>query len=189
MLLHLVRHAHAVTTEEDPSRPLSARGRGEVARLARFFLGNGGFQPAQVWHSPLRRSRETADDLVRRLGLDVVLVEIPGIQPEDDAQQLVERLQLYPRDRGNLAIVGHEPHLSALAALLVTGRKRASAFRLKKGDVLTLQAAKGVHKKSGLNRWRVRWHITPELLPPVAVPTAPVASIAPSPPDSPSFTP
>lgn len=178
MLLHLVRHAHAVTTEEDPSRPLSARGRGEVARLARFFLGNGGFQPAQVWHSPLRRSRESADDLVRRLGLDVVMVEIPGIQPEDDAQQLADRLQLYPRDRGNLAIVGHEPHLSALAALLVTGRKRASAFRLKKGDVLTLQAAEGVHKKSGLSRWRVRWHVTPELLPPVA---GPVASIAAAP--------
>jgi phosphohistidine phosphatase len=193
MLLHLVRHAHAVATEEDPTRPLSARGRGEVARLARFFLGNGGFQPAQVWHSPLRRSRETADDLVRRLGLDVVMVEIPGIQPEDDALQLADRLQLHPRDRGNLAIVGHEPHLSALAALLVTGRKRSSAFRLKKGDVLTLQAAEGVHKKSGLNRWRVRWHITPELLPPVAVPAvsvvagaSPSASVSPK---SPSDTP
>ncbi len=168
MLLHLVRHAHAVTVEEDATRPLSVRGRGEIARLARFFLGNGAFQPAQIWHSPLRRSRETADDLVARLSLDVVLVEISGLQPEDDAQQLAERLQLHPRDRGNLAIVGHEPHLSALAALLITGRKRSAAFRLKKSDVLTLQLAEGVHKKSGLNRWRVRWHITPELLLPPA---------------------
>lgn len=172
MLLHLVRHAHAVAAEEDATRPLSARGRGELARLARFFFGHKGFQPAQVWHSPLRRSRETADDLARRLGLDVVMVEIPGLQPEDDAQELAERLQLHPRDRGNLAIVGHEPHLSALAALLVTGRKNSGAFRLKKGDVLTLQAAEGVHKKSGLNRWRVRWHITQELLPALVVPAA-----------------
>lgn len=186
MLLHLVRHAHAVAVEEDLSRPLSVRGRGEVDRLAVFFRGNGAFQPAQVWHSRLRRSRETANELVARLGLDVVMVEIPGLEPGDDAQQLADRLQLHPRDLGDIAIVGHEPHLSALAALLTTGKKRAAAFRLKKSDVLTLQLAEGVHKKSGLNRWRVRWHVTPELLPPSdeATPAPASASIQPS-----SFTP
>lgn len=186
MLLHLVRHVHAVTAEENPQRPLSPRGRAEAARLVRFFLGNGQFRPAQLWHSPLKRSRETADELIRRLGLDLVQVEIPGLLPEDDAQQLAERLQLHPRDRGDLAIVGHEPHLGALAALLVTGRKRSGLFRLKKGDVLTLQIADGVHKKTGFNRWRVRWHVTPELLASVI---APVATPTPAFSQTPSNTP
>lgn len=191
MLLHLVRHAHALAVEEDPTRPLSVRGRGEITRLARFFSSNGVFRPTQVWHSPLRRSRETADDLVARLGLeDAVMVEIPGLQPEDDAQQLAERLQLHPRDRGNLAIVGHEPHLSALAALLITGRKRSAAFRLKKADVLTLQLAEGVHPKSNFNRWRVRWHVTPELLLPPVVKLAETPAPEPSaPPQAPLITP
>src|SRR5688572_19724910 len=98
MLLHLVRHAHAVTEEENPSRPLSPRGRGEAARLARFFVGNGCFKPTQLWHSPLLRSRETADELLKRLALDAVVVETSGLLPEDDPHELAERLQLHPKD-------------------------------------------------------------------------------------------
>lgn len=170
MLLHLVRHAHAVTAEENPSRPLSVRGRGEVARLAWFLAGNGCFRPAQVWHSPLVRSRETADDLIARLGLDVVVVETPGLLPEDEAQAVVERLAIYPRDRGDLALVGHEPHLSALAALLVRGKVAVGMFVLRKSSVLTLESSGGVFKKSGFGRWRVRWQVAPELLPPIVSP-------------------
>lgn len=164
MLLHLVRHAHAVSETEDAQRPLSERGRGEVARLARFFAGKGIFVPTQVWHSPLRRSRETAEDLVRRLALDVALVETPGLLPEDAAQAFAERLQIYPRNRGDLAVVGHEPHLGALASLLVRGKASAGLFAFKKGAVLTLEATNGTHKKTGLGRWRTRWLITPDLL-------------------------
>ncbi len=172
MLLFLVRHAHAVTEEEDASRPVSARGRGEVARLAAFFAGNGVFRPAQVWHSPLRRSRETADDLIGRLGLDVAKVETPGLLPEDDPLELAERLELFPRDRGDLALVGHEPHLGLLASLLVRGKPTAGLFALRKAAALALESTDGTHKKTGHRRWRVRWLVAPELLPPASVGTA-----------------
>jgi phosphohistidine phosphatase len=165
MLLHLVRHAHAVTEEEDATRPLSTRGRAEVARLAAFFAGNGAFRPAQIWHSPLLRSRQTADDLIRRLGLDVVLLETPGLLPEDDPLALAERLESYPRDCADLALVGHEPHLGLLASLLVRGKPRAGLFALSKAAALTLESVESTHKRSGLRRWRVRWLVAPELLP------------------------
>ncbi|MBC8012456.1 MAG: histidine phosphatase family protein [Burkholderiales bacterium] len=181
MLLHLVRHAHAVTEEENPSRPLSAHGRGEAARLARFFAGNGCFKPAQVWYSPLLRSRETADELIKRLALDAVVVETPGLLPEDDPHELAERLQLHPKDRGDLALVGHEPHLSALASLLVRGKESPALFTLKKGAVLTLESTDKPHKKSGLARWSVRWHVSPELLPAVTIPLTVSAAALPSP--------
>lgn len=164
MLLHLVRHAHAVPETDNAQRPLSERGRAEVARLARFFSGKAGFQPTQVWHSPLSRSRETAEDLVRRLGLDAALVETPGLLPEDEPQAFAERLQIYPHNRGDLAVVGHEPHLGALASLLVRGKASAGLFVFKKGAVLTLESSEGTHKKNGLTRWRTRWLITPELV-------------------------
>jgi len=177
MLLHLVRHAHAVTEQENPSRPLSARGRGEAARLARFFAGNGTFTPTQVWHSPLARSRETADELVKRLALaeSVVVVETSGLLPEDDPQELVERLKIFPKDRGALALIGHEPHLSALASLLVRGREGPELFTLKKSAVLTLELTSGVFKKTGFERWRMRWLIAPELLPAISLPLSPEA--------------
>lgn len=197
MLLHLVRHAHAVTEEENPSRPLSARGRTDAARLARFFVGNGCFKPAQLWHSPLLRSRETADELLKRLALDAVVVETPGLLPEDDPHELAERLQLHPKDRGDLALVGHEPHLSALASLLVRGKETPDLFTLKKGAVITLELTDDEHKKTGLARWSVRWHVSPELLPAVTIPlpvlpaispaaSSPAASVSTPNPDSPA---
>jgi phosphohistidine phosphatase len=182
MLLHLVRHAHAMGEDENPSRPLSARGRGEIARLARFFAGNGGFAPAQIWHSPLLRARETADELLRRLVPEAVLVEIPGLLPEDDPRELAERLALHPADRGDLALVGHEPHLSALASLLVRGKKSPDLFSLKKGAALALEPSGREHKKTGFARWRVRWQVSPELLPAVTLPLELPPSVPPPPP-------
>jgi phosphohistidine phosphatase len=172
MLLHLVRHAHAVREEEDATRPLSVRGRGEAARLAAFFAVNGAFRPAQIWHSPLRRSRQTADELIGRLGLDGVLLETPGLLPEDDPLALAERLESYPRDCGDLALVGHEPHLGLLASLLVRGKPKAGLFVLGKAASLTLESVEATHKCSGFRRWKIRWLVAPELLPSIDEPPA-----------------
>lgn len=169
MLLHLVRHAHALAEEEDPARPLSPRGRAEVARLARFLGASGVFRPAQIWHSPLLRSRQTADALAARLLLaDALRIEIPGLMPEDDPREVAERLHLHPKDRGDIAIVGHEPHLSAFASLLVRGKARPELFVLKKCALLTLELTDATHKKTDHARWIARWQISPELLPPLA---------------------
>lgn len=170
MKLHLVRHAHAVTAEEDPARPLSARGRADARRLAGFFRGNRAFQPAQLWHSPLARARETAVLLAAGLAPEPLLIETPGLQPDDDPLETARRLAAYPASH-DLALVGHEPHLSALATLLVRGRPQPAAFALKKGAVLTLERGSGIHKKSALPRWRVRWHFSPELLGPADAPS------------------
>lgn len=140
-----------------------------MARLARLLGAVGGFCPAQVWHSPLARSRQTADDLVARLLLtEAARVETPGLLPEDDPQAIAERLQLHPKDRGDLALVGHEPQLSALASILVRGKDHPVLFVLKKCALLTLELTDSTHKKTGQARWRVRWLLSPELFPPAA---------------------
>ncbi|MGA3006252.1 MAG: histidine phosphatase family protein [Opitutaceae bacterium] len=165
MQLYLIRHAHAVTAEENPSRPLSPRGREECARLAAFFQRNGALHPDQLWHSPLARSLETARLLADGLKLDKVLVETPGLLPEDNPAEIADRI-----DKSNtiksLALVGHEPHLGALATLLVRGKDHPSAFDLKKCAVLAFAPAGGVHKKSGRPRWHALWHVEPALLGP-----------------------
>lgn len=165
MNLYLIRHAHAVTADENPERPLSSRGRGEVVRLAAFFRSNGLLRPGQLWHSPLSRSRETALLLNTALELDAVLVETPGLLPDDNPEDVVQRLAAYPVDH-SLALAGHEPHLSALATLLVRDKPKPVAFHLRKGAVIALQREDALHKRSGLPRWRVRWHFSPELLAP-----------------------
>ncbi|HTZ21346.1 MAG TPA: phosphohistidine phosphatase SixA [Opitutaceae bacterium] len=154
MRLYLVRHAHAVPEEEDIRRPLSARGRKTVRQIAAFFHASGVLQPCQVWHSPLWRARETAEILARGLGLSrKVLEETSGLLPDDDPTDIVRRLASAGED---LALVGHEPHLGALATRLVCGKGKPPVFAFKKGAVLCLE-----HADAG---WQVRWHFSPELL-------------------------
>jgi len=153
MELFLIRHAHAVDEEENPGRPLSDQGRKQVRTLAKFFAANGALRPAEIWHSSLLRSRETAGLLARGLGLRVPLIEMPGLEPEDQPAVTVRRLKGLSEA---VAIVGHEPHLGALASLLTGGRTAAPLFVVRKVAVIALEG-------SGI-RWQVRWHFSPELL-------------------------
>jgi phosphohistidine phosphatase len=163
MPLYLARHADAVSEQENQLRPLSDRGRAQVRALAAFLRGNGQFTPAYVWHSPLPRARETAELLLIGLASETALVETPGLLPEDDPQEIATRLNTIA-SAINVAIVGHEPHLSALATLLIRGKPAAGIFDFKKGAMLALERAGNAHKKTGQPLWRARWHITPELL-------------------------
>ena len=177
MLLYLVRHAHAVSEEEDSTRPLSSRGVADTRRLAEFFRTNRAFAPAQLWHSPLRRSRETATILADELKLDRALVETSDLRPDDDPEEIAKRIAAFSADQPAIAIVGHEPHHSALATLHVRGKTRPASIVMKKAAVLALERTDETHRKSGEPRWLVAWHLSPALLPnpSPATKTAPVA--------------
>lgn len=149
---YLIRHAHAEDGDRDDLRELSPKGRRQIREVARWLDSARAFAPEEIWHSPLVRARDTATRLAAQLKLKVPLREITGLRPDDDPALLARRL----RDaRRVIAIVGHDPHLSSLATLLVTGREEPPAFRLKKCAVLRLDQGSG---------WTVRWQISPELL-------------------------
>jgi len=157
MRLFLIRHAHAVAADEDAERPLSKKGREQVKRLAKFLEDSKAFQPEEIWHSPLLRSRQTAKLLAKKLEFSAPLIEVEGLEPEDDARATAVRLKNLRRD---IAIVGHEPHLSALAAELFAKKAATSAFVLRKSSVLALERDRGGRGA----RWLVRWQVSPELL-------------------------
>jgi phosphohistidine phosphatase len=152
MSLYLIRHAHAVDADEDPRRPLSARGREQARTLANFLKATGALQTTEVWHSPLARSIETAELFVQHLGLDARLTEVDGLEGEDDPAIVAQRLA---RRHDPLAIVGHNPHLGALLSLLVAGSAAPPRFVVKKCAVIALD-------REG-DRWLVRWHLSPEI--------------------------
>ena len=164
MKLFLVRHSHALPDTDDPRRPLSAPGRETTQKVAAFFLANGALASARaVWYSPLARAKETAELLVKGLGLDALLIEAPGLLPGDDPAWVADRLEQVDK---TVMIVGHEPHLGALATLLVRGKLKPVGFDLKKTAILAMEKGGGNHKRSGRACWRVRWHFSPELLDP-----------------------
>ncbi len=160
MLLHLIRHGDALPSDEDPARPLSPRGREDVRRLAVFLRANPAGATVHLWYSPIRRARETAALLVQHLGQPVMQISKSSLMPEDDPAKIARLLAELP-PAVNLAIVGHEPHLSALATLLVTGRLAPCAFGFEKAGLLTLALDGGKHETTGHPRWVTRGAWTP----------------------------
>lgn len=164
----LVRHTHALPAaddgpEADERRPLSPAGRAAAEALGEFFRRNGALADARAcWHSGLARARATAELLKKAGRLRAPLQELSGLAPEDDPAEMAERLDRWAG--GDVILVGHEPHLSALGTLLVRGKPDPVQFELKKGAVLALERTEAVHKRTGRRRWQVRWLLAPGLL-------------------------
>lgn len=154
MKLYLVRHAHAVSDAEDPARPLSPKGREIALAMGRWLRGNAAVDMAEVWHSPLVRARETAELLVEGARLKVRLREAAGLLPEDEVAAMATALC---RHGDSMMIVGHEPHLGALAARLL-GIEEGGGVEFKKGAVLCLERIlRGAP-------WTLLWHVNPRLV-------------------------
>jgi phosphohistidine phosphatase len=145
--IYLMRHADAVSDEVDAERPLSAKGREQVARVCAALRAKGGFEPREIWHSSLRRSRETAELLAAGLGLGAPLVLKPGLGPDDDAHRFAAVLE---EAAPGVAVVGHEPHLGVLACSMVHGPGTPPIFYpFPKAGVLSL-----ARRPKG---WRAEW--------------------------------
>lgn len=154
MPLFLIRHADAADAACDFERPLSATGLRQVNQLTRFLRRNGMLRDVTAfWHSPLVRARETAHLLAAGLGGRIPLREVPGLQPDDSPRGILTKLA---RVEESVAVVGHEPQLSALATLLVSPDSTAPVFIFQKGTVLALERFPV--------QWSVSWKISPELL-------------------------
>jgi phosphohistidine phosphatase len=146
-VIYLMRHADAVSDEVDPVRPLSQKGRDQVARVCAFLGKKPDFVPDRILHSSLERSRETAGLLAKGLGLTAPLVPTKGIEPEDDPGKIAAVLEA---SKGDVAVVGHEPHLGVLASLMVHGPERPGVFYpFPKAAMLALT-------RDG-KRWRAEW--------------------------------
>jgi phosphohistidine phosphatase len=134
--LWIVRHAEAVPRRiglRDAARPLTAEG-ARGFRLGVRGLDRLGARLDLVLHSPRLRAVETADLLARVVrGRFAVTPHLNGPPAEPLLAELRGR---------DVAVVGHEPWLSALAAWLVTGiAAEAPRFAMKKGAVLVLEGA------------------------------------------------
>jgi phosphohistidine phosphatase len=155
MRLYLVQHGEAVAEAEDPARPLSARGREEVGRVA-AFARRVGVEVDQIRHSGKRRAEETAAILAEHLGPAGGVVPVAGLAPKDNVRPMAELLN---RESGPLMLVGHRPFLDRLAGLLVAGDSGRTAVQFQKGGIVCLE--RGPEAGS----WAVLWVVIPELVP------------------------
>jgi len=119
--LILLRHAHAeppAQGQDDMDRPLSRQGLAE-AEAAGHWLKAHGYLPDRILASPARRTRETLEQVLQVLGY-VEQLQDPRIYEATPGtlMQVADEHREHPR----VLLVGHNPGLEQMAALLASGQ-------------------------------------------------------------------
>lgn len=151
MRCYLVRHGEAVSAQVNPQRPLSARGRAEVAELAQLALSRE-VRVAELRHSGILRAQETAEILAGYLKPSGGVQPFAGLMPEDDPETAKAELESVEQP---ILLVGHLPFMSRLAALLVKGDAARSVAEFGPASMLCCV-------KVGAG-WQIDWQIAPTL--------------------------
>lgn len=154
--LYLARHAHAVDdAPSDEVRPLSPKGRKQLARLIKGLKNRNLIVPELIWHSGLDRAVETARILKDGLYLSPALTTMPALAPFGDPANIVESIEEIRQ--GSCLIVGHEPHLSRLTSLLLSGDTAFERVVFQKASVLCLSRLKSGDQTTP---WQIEWHLS-----------------------------
>ena len=147
------REAFARTGRDDRLRPLTDEGRKKLRKAARALAS---LVPdlALVATSPLARARESAEIVTRELGKKPVLSEVSDLAPDGDLAGVVKFLQAQ-KALPAVALVGHEPNLSELAGLLLTGKER-SFIELRKGGACLIDFPGRLTPGAAVLLWHMR---------------------------------
>lgn len=123
MDLILWRHAEAEPGEPDLGRRLTAKGLKQAERVAAWLDGHLP-DTTRILASPAERAQQTARALKRKFR--VVPELAPGAAPSD-----VLAAAGWPDARAAVLVIGHQPTLGELAALLLCGE--AQPWSMRKG--------------------------------------------------------
>jgi phosphohistidine phosphatase len=155
--VYLLRHAIAEERDaarwpDDSLRPLSENG---VERFRRAARGLQRIAPSVdvLLASPYVRAWQTAG-LVRDEAAWPEPDRCPALSADRSTAAALEPLRQHARHE-SVALVGHEPNLSALASLLLAGADDTVALDLKKGGIVLLTLSATPAPGSAVLRWSV----------------------------------
>jgi phosphohistidine phosphatase len=140
VILHVLRHAIAEDSApggDDRARRLTPRGRAKF-RASAAGLRALGVEIDVLLTSPLVRAVETATLVAETWGGRLEPRELPALATGVPPAETLRALRPFAR-HGNVMIVGHEPGLSGLVALLLTGSPEGMSLTLKKGGLASLE--------------------------------------------------
>jgi phosphohistidine phosphatase len=162
MNLYIIRHAIAVDEgtpeyEDDSLRPLTDKGRKKMRQIAKG-LRTLGVDFDLILSSPYDRSKETAEILADVFKVKADIVFSDNLVPMGDPDLLIAEMnEKYTAT--SMALVGHEPFLSALIGLLVSENANID-MTIKKGGVCRLSVDDLHHARKAT----LEWLLTPGIL-------------------------
>ena len=133
MDLILWRHAEAEDGVPDTARRLTPKGEKQAQKIAKW-LKERIEAPMRVLVSPSVRTQQTARALTNKFETR------DEVGLSTSAQQVL-RAAGYPNATGTMIVVGHQPTLGQVAALLLTGKE--TEWDVKKGAVWWFEVADG----------------------------------------------
>ncbi len=170
--IYLVRHGLAGQFgdyEDDAVRPLTEEGHKKTRKVVQRFADLG-VRFDRIFTSPYQRALQTAQILQTQISRTGQLgstiepsleLEIEdALQPEGNRLVMIDRLARVRAAGLRVAIVGHEPDLSQLAATLVFG-EACDNLTLKKAGIIGLTAPIEGHL---VGQCQLFWLAPPRLL-------------------------
>jgi len=150
MELILWRHAEAHDGAPDLERELTGKGRKQAEKMAAFLRGRLP-ENTRILVSPAVRAQQTARAFSKTFTTE------PAVGPDASAQSLL-RATGWPDAEGAVLVVGHQPVLGQIAALLLADSR--NGFSVKKGAIWWLSR----HTSEGDYQTNLRLAIAPENL-------------------------
>ena len=125
MNLYILRHAIAVERdplgmEDDSKRELTSKGAAKMRRIATGMLAMG-LQFDLILSSPYLRTRQTADIVADVFDVRERLRFTENLTPGTGAEKVIEEVLKHYKKKENILLVGHEPMLSTMISILISG--------------------------------------------------------------------
>lgn len=156
MELYILRHA--IAEERSPSLPggdsqrrLSREGIRKMRREARGMKALK-LKFDLILSSPYLRAKQTAEIVTKTFHNDKILKLTPLLAPDGNPRDLIEELKRSHPGCKYVLIVGHEPYLSSLISLLLSGQTDLS-ITLKKGGLCALTVGKLHYGRCATLEW------------------------------------
>jgi phosphohistidine phosphatase len=147
MDLYLLRHAIAVLRgtegyEHDADRPLTTKGQKKMYRIAEGIRALD-LSFDVILSSPILRARQTAEITAEVLGIAKKLKFSDNLATDGEAEEVIREIRENYGNLDSLMLVGHEPDMSNLISVLISGEAGLS-ITMKKGGLckLTLDTIK-----------------------------------------------
>lgn len=184
MRLIFIRHAIAKDHEEhsleglsDHIRPLTKKGEKQFRKMSKWLFQ---VEPQihEIWTSPFLRTRQTTE-LLKEVYPSASVYERSELEPHKSPSAFIKILKVLsdrlsePRENHqedklvsnsppssdfSLAIVGHEPLLSELVSLLVSGPKSSTSISFKKAGMAHVQFLRTI------NQGELKWLVNPKII-------------------------
>ncbi len=154
--IYVLRHGIAIERgtrgyTKDSDRPLTPEGCKKMRRIARM-LRRFKLSFDLILSSPYVRARQTAEIVAKVLKAEDRMKFSEHLAAEGDAEELVEQLRRLYHSPQSILLVGHEPDLSQLISVLLTGQPNL-ALTLKKGGLCKLNVQRLVYGRCATLEW------------------------------------